>query len=554
MKRDIGAVSSREYDLAIIGGGIYGACAAWDAALRGLSVALVDRGDFGHATSSNPLKLVHGGFRYLQHADIARIRASSGERRTLMRIAPHLVHPIPFVIPTYRHGMRGKELLALALAVYNLVVLDRNWGINDPVKRISYGDLLSKTECLQLFPAIERHGLTGGVVFYDGQMYSPPRLLITYLKSAADAGADLLNYAEVTGFLKKTDRIAGVEVRDALTGDQFEIRSRMVLNAAGPWTGEILEKLGTPRASPTFAFSKDWYLVVNRPSTTTYALAVPSRHRDPNALVSRGQRHLFLIPWRRYTLVGSGHVAYEGKPDQCAVSEQDIQGLLDEINESYPSGAIARNEVSFVNTGLVPREDDQNGMAEVKLGRRHRIVDHEVHDGLRGLVTVLGVRFTTSRAVAQKLVDLIFRRLERQSPECATDTTPLWGGQIEDFADFFKRETYARPYGLNSDTITRMLHLYGSEYRKVLEFIDDNPVLSHTLGDSSVIGAEVIYAIRCELAYKLGDVVLRRTELGTGGNPGAAALEQCAALMAQEHKWSKARMQSEVAEVRRAFP
>jgi glycerol-3-phosphate dehydrogenase len=554
MERNPAHVSSKEYDLVIIGGGIYGACAAWDAALRGLSVALVDRGDFGHATSSKPLKLVHGGFRYLQHADIARIRASSGERRTLLRIAPHLVQPIPFVIPTYGHGMRGKEILALALAIYNLVVFDRNSGIDDPIKRVPYGDLLSKAECQELFPAIERRGLTGGVVFYDGQMYSPCRLLITYLRSAQEAGADLLNYAKVTGFLKRADQITGVEVRDLLTGDELEIRSRMVVNAAGPWVGEILQHLGRSDHLPTFAFSKDWYLVVNRSLTTTYALAVPSRHKDPNALVSRGQRHLFLIPWRGYTLVGSGHTAYEGKADHCAVSERDIQDLLDEINGSYPSGAIARNEVSFVNSGLVPREDDQNGNSDVKLGRRHVIVDHEVHDGVRGLLTVLGVRFTTSRSVVKTLIDRIVRRLGRRLPKCTTDITPLWGGRIENFADFLIHEARSCPYGLNEEVMTHMLHLYGSEYRSVLKLIEENPQLGKTLGSSNVIGAEVTYAIREELACKLGDVVFRRTELGTGGHPGEPALQSCAALMAHELKWDANRVTQELGEVRSVFP
>ncbi len=554
MNRDPGRLSSREYDLVIVGGGIYGVCAAWDAALRGLSVALLDRGDFGHATSANCLKLVHGGFRYLQHADVRRIRESAHERRVFMRIAPHLVHPIPFLIPTYGHGKQGKELLAVGLLLYNSIVFDRNRGVRDDQKRIPFGRLISKNECQRLFPAIERQGLTGAVIFYDGQMPEPPRVLLSYLRSAIQRGAQAINYAEVIGFLEDDGRVKGVKAKDLLTGNEFEVRGRMVLNASGPWVQQLLEGLVDRHLRPPLRFSKDLYLVVNRRPTAKYALCVPSKHRDPNAIVSRGQRHLFVIPWRDHTLIGSSHVAWRGRADEFQVTEADIQELLDDINESYPAASFDRSDVSFFNAGLVPMDRGNNGSADVKLGRRHDIIDHEAQDGLAGLVSVIGIRYTTSRYVAQRTIDLVLRRLGQRPQHCLTATTPLYGGNIENFSYFVRGEANKIPHGLDADITHRLIGTYGSEYSEVLRLVDEDSCLKEMLGDSKVLKAEVVHGVRTEMAQKLGDVVFRRTCLGTAGNPGEVALRECATLMARELKWNETRVRKELDEVRNVFP
>jgi glycerol-3-phosphate dehydrogenase len=554
MKRDLTRLAGREFDLVIVGGGIYGACAAWDATLRGLSVALLERGDFGHATSANSLKLVHGGFRYMQHADIVRIRQSSHERTTLLRIAPHLVHPIPFAIPTYGHGMRGKEILASALLLYNLVSVGHNRGLKDGEKRIPFGHLLSRDECVELFPEIERKGLTGAVIFYDGQMHAPPRLVFSFVASAAVAGAEVANYTEVTGFLGDATRVTGVRARDAFTGDEFEVRSRLVLNTSGPWTAEILERCANHRLTPPVRFSKDWYLVVNRALVDRHALAVPSQHTDPNAIVSRGRRHLFLIPWRGRTLIGSSHVPYRGTADDFAVTEEDLHGLLDEINDCHPAAALTRSDISFCYAGLVPMDEEGDVSADVKLGRRHRIIDHQREHGLSGLVTIVGVRFTTSRYVARKTIDLVFRRMGRRPPASRTEAVPLIGGDIENFSEFSAREMKAAPNALHADVVAHLLQTYGTHYREVLQSCEGEPQLLEPLDGSSVIRAEVAYAVRAEMALKLADVVFRRTDLGTAGHPGGPALRACAASMGEELGWDERRVQEELREVEEAYP
>lgn len=544
MNRNLSKLASTEYDVVVVGAGIYGICAAWDAALRGLSVALLERGDFSGATSANPLKIVHGGFRYLQHADVVRIRQSSRERNVLMRIAPHLVHPLPFLIPTYGRGMRGKEVLGLALFVYDLLAFDRNRGIVDPEKHIPWGEVISAGDCLQRFPGLRRQGLTGALVFHDGQMYSPPRLALSYLKSAVDAGADVANYSAVSGFLRRGDRVTGVNVRDLLSGEELDVRAKIVVNATGPWTEGILAQLGLRLSSP-LRMTKDVYLVVNRGVDAKYALAMPSRYADSDAILSRGRRHFFFIPWRNHTLIGSSHVLHEGEPGEFEVTEQDLVQLIEEINEAYPIG-LSRNEVSFVNAGLVPFGDHY--------GHRSRIIDHGKADGVPGLVSIVGVRWTTSRGVAAESIDLVGRLLDRALPASATSTTPVHGGGIERFGEFRREAIEKRDPAISAESMRGLVHNHGASYLRVLEPIRENPSWAEALEGSAVIKAEVIHAVRNEMAHTLGDVVFRRTDLGTAGSPGEPALRECAALMASELHWDGTRVEAELAEVRQSFP
>ncbi len=201
---------------------------AWDATLRGLSVALVDKADFGAATSVNSLKMIHGGLRYLQHADFRRMRASIRERRTLMQIAPHLVAPLPVLLPTYGHGLQGKAVLAAALLLNDVIGWDRN-RLCDPQKHIPRGRVISKRACLQQLPGLDPRGLTGGAIFYDAQVHHSERLTLAFLQSAAQAGAQLANYVEATGFHLDRDCVTGVSACDVLTGNRFDIRP-------GPWS------------------------------------------------------------------------------------------------------------------------------------------------------------------------------------------------------------------------------------------------------------------------------------------------------------------------------
>lgn len=553
MKRNLRTLTEKEYDLVIVGGGIFGICAAWDAALRGLTVALVERGDFCHATSASHFKIVHGGIRYLQHADLYRIRESSRERNALLRIAPHLVRPLPIVIPTYGHGLQGKEIMATALLLYNLIVFDRNRGLRDPLRRIPPGRLVSRRECLQMFPGLQQKGLTGGVLFFDGQMYNPPRLGISYLRSAAKAGAATGNYLEVTDFLTNRGRVFGVRVRDVLTGNRLDIRGKVVINAAGPWAEHLLRRVLSVQLTPKLSYSRDACFVVARNLTKDYALAMQSTTKDPDAILSRGNRHLFIAPWReKYTLFGVWHQVYKREPDELTVSEEDLQGFLDEINAAYPSFGLTLQDISMWNAGLVLFGDNKLEATDLSYGKRSLIIDHAKVHNVEGLITLIGVRATTSRGVAQKAVDLVFNKLARTVPSPAI--TPIYGGEIESIDDFLKHANNGLPSYLSAEAMKALVQNYGSAYKEVLKYVDEEPALGETVGQSKVIKAEIVHAVREEMAQKLADVVFRRTDLGTAEYPGGSAVQTCANLMVREMGWDNSRVEKEIAEVKALFP
>lgn len=554
MKRDLMELVRREYDLVVVGGGIFGICTAWDAALRGLSVALIECADFGGATSANCFKVVHGGIRYLQHGDLVRLRQSVRERAALLRIAPHLVQPLPIVIPTYGHGKQGKEFLGAGFLLYDLLTLDRNRGIADPDRHIPAGRFLSRDETRRLFPGVDADGLTGAAVFADGQMYSPPRLALAFLKSAVERGAVAANYVEATGFVQAGDRVCGVAARDVLSGDTFEVRGRVVVNAAGPWAERLLARESRLALAPKSTFSRDAYFVVNRRPTHPYALAVQAHTRDPDALLSREARHLFVVPWRDRTIIGVWHVVYPGDPDTVNVSAQDLQGFLDEINWACPDLALEPKDVTLCGAGLVLFGENQPGAAHLSYGKRSRLVDHARTHGVDGLVTLIGVRYTTARGEAEQAVDLALRKLGRGAVACRTQTTPIHGGDIGDFAGLRGRALRERPHGIEAESIHALVHNHGSNYARVLAGCAAQPELARPLGTSPVLRAEAVYAVQEEMAQKLADVVLRRTDLGTGGFPGAAALDECARIMAAELGWNEARTAAEIAAVGAVYP
>ena len=550
MNRNVHALADREWDLVIVGGGIFGACATWEAASRGLSVALIEQGDFLHSTSGNHFRMVHGGVRYLQHADIYRVRESCYERSALLRIAPHQVHPLPIIIPTYGHGMQGAEVLRAGFLVYDLLTMDRNRGIPDPGRHIPPGKIISRQELLDMFPEIQSQGLTGAGIFYDGQMHNPSRLGLCFIQSAVEAGADAANYLEMKDFLRSGDRVRGVVAYDRLNGDQVEIRGRMVLNTAGPWASQLLrEKIGANLdLKPTF--SRDACFTVKRKLTGQYALTVLGKTKDPDAILSRGHRHLFLVPWQDVTLVGVWHVVHEGSPEDFSVTEEDLQSFIEEINGSYAPLQLTLKDVSRWMAGLVLFGEKQEGGENLRYGHRSQLIDHARDHGVEGLVTLLGVRATTARGMAEKAINLVDKKSGRQPPKSMTATLPVYGGRIDSFQGLLDEAIRGWPQA----SLSNLVHNHGTNYQKVLDYVQEDPCWAETVGGSSVLKAEVLHAVRVEMALKLSDVVFRRTDLGSGGDPGEAALKEAAYIMAKELGWDHWRVQAELDEVRKAYP
>jgi glycerol-3-phosphate dehydrogenase len=550
MQRNLAKLASSQYDVAIVGGGIQGACIAWDAALRGLSVALVERGDFGCATSANSLKTIHGGLRYLRDGDLRLVRRMVRERSAFLRIAPHLVRPLPCVMPTYGRGARGRGVIGAALIASDLVGFDRNWRI-DLACRLPRSRLLSRDECLRLAPGLSVDGLTGGALWYDAQMHSAERLTLAFVRSAVNEGADVANYVEATGLLRRDARVTGVQVNDVLTGDQFEIRARVVVNAAGPWADEMLAGLRRGSHARVVRLSTAMNLVT-RQIAREVAVGVPSVPVGA-AERPRASRLLFIVPWRGYSLIGTTHAPHNGTPDAAAVAQAEIQAFIDEVNRAYAGAALQRQDVYLVHRGFLPAE--ANDAADgVRLVRRGRVCDHAEGDRIEGLITAISVKYTTARHLAERVVDLVFRKLGRPAPTCTTETTPLYGGRIERLDDFVAQEIRRRPNGLSVETVRHLIQCYGSEYQRVLAYCAEAPGLETPVADfTQVIRAEVLHAVRQEMAQRLADVVLRRTVLGSAGFPGEEGLAASAKLMAAALGWSRARQERELAETRAFF-
>jgi glycerol-3-phosphate dehydrogenase len=551
MKRDLTALANEQYDLLVIGGGAFGAAAAWDATLRGLKVALVERSDFGSGASAECFKMVHGGIRYLQHADLPRLRFSSAERTAFLRIAPHLVKPLPIVVPTYGYGRNSKQFLSTGMYVYDLLTLGRNRGMRDPSRHIPLTHLLSRREILDQFPELDPKSLTGGAVFHDGQMYNAARLVLAFVRSAANRGAQVANYVEATELLWHGNRVRGARVRDRLGNDTFEIRTGLVLNAAGPWAEYLLDDRTRFKGHRRGPFSRDAYFIVNRQPRGRCALAVPGQSRDSDALFSRAARHLFVVPWRKYTMIGVWHKVFAGRPDTATIDESEIEQWIGEMNTSFPALKLQRDEVIYANCGLVPFGDEASDRSELSFGKETRFFDHRRLHGVESLVTVVGIRFTTARGDAAKALDMLLGQLSKPPRAAATDRVPLLGGDIENFAALRAAATRQAGDTLSAASLDALLRNHGTLFDRVLRMSDTKP--HARIGDSTTLGAEVSYAVNQEMAVHLEDVVLRRSDLGSGSHPGLAALDETAQRMQALLGWSSQRRTEEVAATHRTL-
>jgi glycerol-3-phosphate dehydrogenase len=543
VKRDTAALSRSVYDLAVVGGGIYGICAAHEAARRGLSVCLVERADFVSATSSNSLKTVHGGLRYLQHADLRRMRESIRERAMLLRTAPHLVRPLPFVIPTYGYGLRSRAVMRTALFLNDVVGFDRSAGVREG-RRIPPGRVIGPEDVRAIVPDLDPRGLTGGAVWYDCQIANTERLALAYLRAAVEGGAVCANYVEATGLLLRGGTVQGIRARDRLSQDSFEIRARMVLNAAGPWADRLLQSIPGAGAARRFHPSKAMNLVTRRLfGDHAIGFTVPTEFRDSDAILNKGTRLFFVVPWKQFSLIGTRHLPYRGNPDDFRITEDDIAVFLAEIQKACPSAGLSRKDVLAVLGGLLP-EVPRPGPHEVQLVKHSRIYDH-ANEGVEGLISAVGVKWTTARLTAEQAVNLVERRLRPGETPRHPAERPLPGGDPEQLDGSPSR--VQTPEGVSPEALRHLLENYGSTTRELLGYVRaDSSLGSELVAGSPVIGAEVVYGVEREMAQQLDDVVLRRTELAAGGHPGSEALRRCAELMGSVLGWNQARRDAEI--------
>ena len=475
MIRDLPRLAEREFDVLVVGGGIYGLTIAYDAAQRGLSVALIDRGDFGAATSFNHLKTIHGGLRYLQSADVRRMRESIRERRAFARIAPRWVAPLAFAMPTGVSLTRNPMAMKTALAVDAFVGRDRNEGI-DSSRHLPAGRIVAGAECRALFDGAIRT-VASAAMWHDYQTVDGDRLTLAFAKGAAAHGAVLANYIEATGPLKSGPQFAGVNARDTLTGQTFQIRARILVNAGGPWAATLFDRSGARTRWPLL---KAMNLVTLRPARKAALVGA-----------TRAGRALVMLPWQDRTIIGTSESSELRQPDDQDARRDEVAAFLAEINETFPALGLKQDDVTLVHRGIVPAAL-ANG--RVSLLGQSRIIDHGLEGHARELISIVGVKYTTARVVAERAVDLILRKLSRPANPCRTADTILPEAGMD----------------------------------------DRDP--------SDPIG----YAIGEEMAQTLSDVVIRRTGVGATGKPADSVVNDIAGRMQNVLSWSDQRKSDEV--------
>jgi glycerol-3-phosphate dehydrogenase len=543
VKRDLDRLR-QPFDVVVIGAGIYGAAIAWDATLRGLSVALVDRGDIGGGTSFNNAKTLHGGVRSLQGLRIGELREYIRERRALMRIAPHLVRPLTFLSPALGTITRNRLAYAAYFTAYDVLARDANEGL-DPDLRLGRTEILGREAYLARDPLSDPARVTGGVAWQDGQMIHGERVTLGFVKAAAARGAVVATYLQADTAIVDGGRVRGVRVEETLPTPAppsaphvLDIEARVVVNATGPQADRLATRLlgrSLPRLVPALSLGLN---VVVRPLGLEAAVGGMARGRL-----------LFAAPWRGVTVAGTGHEPYAGDFDAPVVPRADLDMFLRDFNHAFPRAGLTRDDVRLVHRGLLPTLGVTGG--EVRLLKTSVVRDH-AEDGAPGLVSVVGTRYTTARQTAQDAVDRVFAVLGQASPPCATATTPLAGGDVGPLAAFLAGARRAHE-PIDRDAAERLGRLYGTEHVAVGQLIAEGPLREPLSPECPTLGAEIVYAMREEMAVTLADAILRRTEAGVTGHPGRTALERAAALMAFELGWPPAHIDTEIDAVERVY-
>ncbi|MGH7815573.1 MAG: FAD-dependent oxidoreductase [Candidatus Binataceae bacterium] len=526
LNREAGLARLRaeEFDLAVIGGGINGAAIARDAAMRGLAVALIERGDFAGATSSRSSKLIHGGLRYLPQFQFKLVRSALRERERLRRLtAPHLVRPARFLFPIYRGRGAGRLAMAIGLSLYDIFAR---------TPRAERHHSLSAAAALALEPALASAGLTGGATYYDAWA-DDARVTFENILDADLHGAAIANYAGVEGFVRAGGRIAAAGVRDSIGGGTFELRAKVFVNAAGPWIDEI-RRMDDPGARPSVRLTKGVHLVFPR-------AAMPVR--EWLVLGAAGGRIVFAMPHERYVLAGTTDTDYAGDPAAVAAEPADVGYLLQVLAESLPGIKLKPEQVATSFAGLRALIRTDNGAnAPSSVPREEVIVE-----SASGLIAIAGGKLTTHREIAERVAGLVLARLGRPAGRCPTLDTPLPGARPPEI-DGQRADDEAVMASLPEESRAILIARHGTRAAIVARVAAERPELANPLAPGcGAIGAEAAYAARAEMAQSLEDFIVRRASISWRWPGEAIAAAPIAAkIMAAELGWDAARERDEV--------
>ena len=477
-------LSHARFDVLIIGGGITGAGVARDAAMRGLRTALVERDDFASGTSSRSSRLIHGGLRYLEHGWLHLVFESSRERRTLMRIAPHLVRPLAFTWPVYDEARVPLWKLGAGLMVYDALALFRNLGGNH--RRLVPDDVL------ELEPAVRRDGLRGGARYFDAST-NDVRLTLANVRAAVDEGATAMNHAEVRMLRRAGSHVTGAHVIDRITGKGVDVTARTVVNATGPWSDSI-RRMVDPHASTGLRGTKGVHIAVPRDRVG---------NRDALTILSAiDGRVMFVLPAGPFTIVGTTDTDYAGPIDDVRASRADVEYLLRSANAYFPGAQLTASDVVAAWAGIRPLVAGRGGDP----GSTSR--EHAITWTAPGLLSVTGGKLTTYRSMAASVVDQVVRALGATAQSAPTHEVALPGGDMASFAEEVQIATSTIGIAPLADHLVRM---YGTGWRAVWTIVGSNTALSAPVVPTlPYIVAELYYAVEQEMALTLGDLLIRR--------------------------------------------
>jgi glycerol-3-phosphate dehydrogenase len=548
-------IERQVFDVIVIGAGINGAGIARDAAMRGLRVLLLDKGDISSGTTQWATRLIHGGLRYLEHYEFALVRESLRDREALLHIAPHLVKPLGFLVPIYDRNAHGPLLIRLGMNLYDTLSYD---------KSMDRHKMLSRKKVEDREPGLNPEGLKAAAFYYDAQVEYAERVAVENAISARDHGATIVTYANVERLIIGNNDVKGVEFTDVLSGESHTARAPVTVNVAGPWVDEVLADLQQPGTDENvgrfMGGTKGSHLVVD---------AFPGAPKGEALYVEarKDGRPYFIVPWNGRYLIGTTDLRYEEDLDYVKASEEEIQYLLDETNYVIPEAGLTRDDVLFTYSGVRPLPYNPEGETG-GVTRSHVVFDHAKGGSaaggkvksqsaelpqVGGLLSIIGGKLTTYLNLSRQTTDAVFKKLDRKGPKSTSRKTPLPGSETSDFGAFvagFKAASTI-PDVLRD----RLLKLYGVRAAEVLALGEDDPDLLTPLSpiesvETALIGAEVIWAFREEMAQTLSDVLLRRTMAGYGPKVALDSVEAAAEVAVKHLGWDDERAEREVSEYR----
>jgi len=532
----IEAIAGQRFEVVVIGGGITGAGVALDAASRGYSVALLERGDYAEGTSSRSSKMVHGGLRYLQNLDLGLVREALLERQLMVQLAPHLVYPTPFLIPSLGEERRDRRL-GIGLNMYDVMATTRVGRSRREMRSSKEGDedfywspdrhrTIDRDEVLEMVPSLAPRDPRDAYLFYDCQT-DDVRLTLTVLGEAERFGAVMLNGAAVTEVLERGGRAAGVAFVEAESGERLEVEADNVINATGVFADRIrpeetIDEEDVPRISP----SRGTHVLVSRDDLSTGSAA---------CVVPAGEgRAIFALPWYGRTLIGTTDNDFEGDIDHPRPGEDDVGYLLAAVNEFF-GVSLGATDLVGAYAGVRPLIATGDPKKSVDISRKA-----ELYETSSGMLTITGGKLTTWRRMAKQTVD---RLVEREGREAACHTAEIPLGRAAE------PEELDAPAAVGEEAIAQLAFRYGHAARNVLAVARENPQLAAPIvpGRPDLL-AEAVIAVRHEQARSVADVILRRTRLGLLAAPqlrDAASVQAVAAAMGGELGWSRRQVKRE---------